>query len=145
MLTDLIAAAADDAAALVAAPGHATLWPTLDGRGLNKTALAALALVLLDRPVTPASLGVAQLGFQLLVDEGGDGPWLDRLPDALTTALAQLPGDQVVATARAWAAVPEAGLARWPAPELQLFLADLSAFAGSAAARGLPLLLWSCD
>lgn len=144
MLTDLIAAHADDATAILHAQGHATIWPTLDGRGLDLPTLAALGLVLHGQPVSAPALGIVQLTFVLLVADGDDGPALHQLPPALSLALAQLPQDQVAAMAEAWAGAAPAAFQRWDLRELRAFLAELSAFAASALAQGQQLLLWTC-
>lgn len=144
MLTDLIAAQAEEALAILATQGHANVWATLEAKGVDQVKLASLALILQDKPLAPAAVSQYVQSFKLLASGGEDGPWMDLLPEDLLLALAALPQAQVPVAAAAWVATPEAQQDRWDLPDVEDFLRELSALAASAAAQGQQLLLWVC-
>jgi len=142
MITDLIAAPIDAAEAILATPGHANIWPTLEGRQLSTLQLAALSLALAGQPRTEAGVLASAGAFRALAGGHDGDPGLAALPTALSDALAGLQDEQVDAVAAAWVAGDPAA---WDhAVEAQDLLRELAAFAASARAQQHDLLLWAC-
>lgn len=150
MLTDLIAASADDAAVIPHTPGHANIWPTLEVPSVEPTQWASLRLILQQQSLpsamaAPVALSHAMQDFERIgaVGEIGD-PWLVLLPEDLSLRLAQVSEDQIAPLARAWAASEIERRPQWNAELLEFMLSDMSAFAASAVAQGHRLFLWIC-
>jgi hypothetical protein len=73
---------------------------------------------------------------------GGDqGPWVEDIRPALTTALAALPADQLDATAKAWG--DHEDLAEADPADVRATLAELVSLATTARERGVELYLWN--
>jgi len=145
MLTDLIIATPEEAAAILNVPGHASVWPTLEAKGLDPVKLATLRFILMKAEPADASKVAAYVKtFEALADEGEAGPWLRAVPEDLGHLLAQLPASDIPAVAAAWARTEELKLDGWHAADAEPFLGELSVFAAGAAAQGKRLLLWLC-
>lgn len=144
MLTDLIIANPEDAAAILNVPGHASIWPTLEAKGLDPVKLATLHFILKNEPADAAKVAACVKTFEALADEGEAGPWLRAVPEELGHLLAQLGAADIPAVAAAWARTEELKLDGWKAADAAPFLGELSVFAAGAAAQGKRLLLWLC-
>ncbi|MCV2362833.1 hypothetical protein LNV23_05135 [Paucibacter sp. DJ1R-11] len=151
MLTDLIAASAEDATVIPHTPGHANIWPTLEVSGVEPTQWASLRLILKQQALpgamdaAPVALSHAMQDFERVGPAGEQGdPWLVALPEELGTLLAQLSEDQFPALARAWLTAEAERRPHWEAEALEFLVADLAAFAATAVAQGHRLFLWIC-
>jgi len=144
MLTDLISARAEEAQAILSTPGHANIWPTLEAKTVDQVKLASLAFILKGKPLDDGPVIEYMKTFENLASAGEEGPWLNLLPIDLVEYLARLRDDQIAAVATAWAATEEARLDRWNAKEVESFVRELSAFAGSARAQDRMVMLWAC-
>ncbi len=144
MLTDLIIASLEEAPAVLNVPGHASVWPTLEAKGLDPVKLASLRFILQGQKPDTARVADYVKTFDALADEGEAGPWLRAVPEDLGLLLAKLSASEIPATAAAWARTEELSLDGWKAADAGPFLAELSAFAAGAVAQGKRLLLWLC-
>ncbi len=144
MLTDLIIATPEEAPAILNVPGHASIWPTLEAKGLDPVKLATLRFILKGEKADAARVADYVKTFEALADEGEAGPWLRAVPEDLVPLLAQLPASDMPATAAAWARTEELKLDGWKAADAEPFLSELCVFAAGAAAQGKRLLLWLC-
>ena len=142
MLSDLIAATAEDAQSILSTPAHANVWPTLEAKTVDRVKLASLALLLRDKLPDDEPVIQYMKSFQSLADGGEEGPWIELVPTDLVDDLAKLQDDRVQAVAAAWANTEEARLDGWSAKHAASFLHELSVFAGSARAQGRMVLLW---
>ncbi|MBV1775356.1 hypothetical protein KSF73_06470 [Burkholderiaceae bacterium DAT-1] len=145
MLTDLIIARPDEADTVLHATGHATIWSTMEMRGVDAVKLCALREVLKGAPERAAQASDEMDKFQVLATEGDDGPWIHSVPADLVDVLAALPDTQFERVAKAWAEAPECKLDRWQAEDLIDVLRGLNQFAENAQAQGKGWLLWVCE
>jgi hypothetical protein len=144
MLTDLIAARSEDASAVLNTLGYANVWSTLEAKSVDSVKLASLAFILKGLPLADDPVIEYMKSFQSLATAGEDGPWVELVPDELVQHLSQLGSSQLGPIARAWTATEEARLDRWVEEEVKVFLGQLSAFAASAHAQKLNVLLRVC-
>lgn len=144
MLTDLIVAIEEDAPAILNAQGHASIWPTLEAKGVDQVKLASLRFILKGLPPDDEQVIEYMKSFEALVDGGEKGPWIDALPEDLVHLLATMPGSDLPKVAGAWANIEEAKLDRWVADDVEKRLGELAALAATAVAQGKRLLLWIC-
>lgn len=144
MLTDLIAAKPEEASAVLATLGYASIWPTLESKSVDSVKLASLSFILKGLPLEDDPVIEYMKSFENLATAGEDGPWLELVPDDLVQLLSQLSGNQLGLVARAWAASEEAKRDRWVEEDVKVFLGQLSAFAASALAQKQSVLLRVC-
>ena len=144
MLTDLIAAIPTDAPAILSTLGYASVWPTLEARGVDAIKLSSLAFILRGQPLEDGPLLDHTRSFESLAIEDDGGPWIELVPQPLVIDLAQLPADRLDAVAAAWAATEEVAQAGWSETEARSFLGELSAFAATACAQDQRVLLRIC-
>jgi hypothetical protein len=142
MLTDLIAANPEEADAVLSTQGHASVWPTLEGKSVDHVKLACLAFILRGLPPDGGPVIEYMKRFNELGDAGEDGPVMYQLPADLVALLGAIQSDQFPALGTAWANLEEARRDGWSVAETTAFLRELSAFAASAQAQSKGILLW---
>lgn len=145
VLSDIIIAGSDEATSINASRGqHEEHWPTLMSKGIDTIKLGTLSQILAGRPVDDVNT-VATFMLDAIVDQSSeDGPWVHRVPDDLTAAIAALDDATADRVARQWAATDEFRLDRWPEDAVREYLHDLVKHAQRACAEGKSLLLWMC-
>lgn len=145
MLTDLIVATIEEAPAILRSQGHASIWPTLEAKGIDQVKLASLRFILRGEPPEDHAVIQYMKSFDAQADGGDEGPWIDSLPEDLVGLLATIAASDIPNLAAAWANTDEAKLDRWVAADVESLLAELSAFAAGAVAQGKRVLLWVCQ
>jgi hypothetical protein len=144
MLTNLIVATLEEAPAILQSQGHASIWPTLEAKGIDQVKLASLRFILKGEPPEDNAVIQYMKSFDIHADGGAEGPWIDSLPEDLVGLLAAIPVADIPNLATAWANTEEAQLDRWLAADVEPVLGELSALAAGAVAQGKRLLLWVC-
>ena len=138
LLTDFIIADPSEASAIFATPKPWEHWPTLQSKGLDNSALAALAQALGDEEQA-LSLEAGETLIQMRSDEG---PWLFLLPDSLLRRVADMPDNERPALLARWAGQDEMTLGGWTEEDVGNAFAALRPWFQRALESGKPLLLW---
>jgi hypothetical protein len=134
---DLILAASDEAAAIVASDYPLGSFKGVNVDGLDPLKLAALHSLLNGRPVE-----VVLREYQPVAQASPSGPWLIRLPGELIELLGKIPPPDQAAVAARWAATHLAQEESWTDQDADDFLGRLVPFAQTAAFEGVELFLW---
>jgi hypothetical protein len=142
MLTDLIAANAEEADAVLSTQGHATVWSTLEAKTVDHVKLASLAFILRGLPPEDAPVIEYMKQFKEVGTADEEGPFVYQVPSDLVGLLAAVPATRFEAFGAAWARTEEAQRDGWTASETTSFLRELSAFAASAQTQSKGMLLW---
>ena len=139
LLTDVVVALPDEAAAICAEKGaHAAKWPCFESKGLDNSALAALLTALGHADAAAALEGGEGVVFQ----ESPEGSWVFHLPDVLRDSLSTLPLDGTPAVAERWVKQEELALSGVQAEDVLPVIDQLRALAARAKVAEKPLLLW---
>jgi hypothetical protein len=138
MLTDLVVANPEEAAAVSSNSNRAAIWPCFSANGLDNSVLAALWSAL-DPAVDSSPLeGEAHLIFS----EDKAGPWVFHLPGSFVTKLSSVTPESVVTAAERWVKHPELAHAGWSASDVAPAIEALSQIASTAEKMQKALLLW---
>lgn len=143
MLTDLIAANANEAPTILQSNSHSSGWPRLEAKGVDQVKLASLRFILKGIPPDDEPVIVYMELFEPLADGGDDGPWIVAVPDELLNLLASVHKSEVSSICVAWANTEEAKLDSWEASEIEPHFCELIRFANDAIAKDKRLLLWT--
>lgn len=140
MRSEVFWAESDEAAKRYLAGGAAAAGApdVLETEELTSLELDLLQSVLTDRHVKEV---LQQPGGGVIAYGGDQGPWVEDIRPALTTALAALPADQLGAVATAWGGHEE--LAEADPADIQALLEELVSLAGTAREQGAELYLWN--
>lgn len=110
----------------------------LETEELTSLELDVLQAVLEQREVREV---LRQPGGGVIAYGGDEGPWVEDIRPALTTALAALPPDEVDRVAAAWSAHED--LAEADPADVKDLLVELVALASTARENGAELYLWN--
>jgi hypothetical protein len=139
MLTDLVVASPEEAAAVSASANRRSAWPCFESKGLDNATLAALWSAIDPSTDAKALEGDACVVFS---GPGREGPWVFELPGDFTRTLAALPRDSFLPVADRWVKSPELSHARLSGSSVVPVVEALSAIAAVAAQKNKALLLW---
>ncbi len=138
VLTDILIVDEGEAEKVAAASAPTGRWKGMAAKGLDQVKLAKLWALLEDR--SPADEPDEE--FTLLAQQSDEGPWVFRIPPALTELLARLDDGRVRSKARDWAAIEEFEADGWSGEEVRAALAELCGLAREATKQETSLLLW---
>ncbi len=143
VLSDIIIAGPDEAAAINAAGGaHLQSWPCLGSKGIDCIKLGTLSQILAGRPLDDIDAIVNFMINDALDQTSDNGPWVFLMPEQLERAIAAIGEDIEEDIASKWAATEEFVLDRWQPADVEEYLHDLIVHARKASAAGKSLLLW---
>jgi hypothetical protein len=140
MRSEVFWAGSDDAAKRyldggAAAAGAPDVYETEE---LTSLELDVLQSVMAGREVKEV---LREPGGGVIAYGGDQGPWVEDVRPALTTALAALAADQLGSVAKAWG--DHEDLAEADPADVQATLAELVALASKAREQGAELYLWN--
>jgi hypothetical protein len=110
----------------------------LEFKNLGNLDLADLAAALGDARSAELLKGEEQLVHH----NGGEGPWLFRLPVEMVNLLAQTSNADVPGVAARWAAGEQLSFLKAEAADLEPIVSQLRGFADKARREGLSMFLW---
>lgn len=140
ILTDMVIARPDEAAAIAASINPADTWPTLSLKGVDTIKLIELYCAL---SAVPYHDDLHNL-FSEACPAGPDGPWVFRYPPQLLDALTGLRVERIPAVARAWLQSEELQMDRWTQVDAQEVITQLIDHAKSVRTPEQTLFLWLC-
>jgi hypothetical protein len=140
MQSEVFVAGADDEAKRYLPDGAAAAGvdAVVETTDLTSMELDLLQSVLSEEPLKHV---LRQPGGGVIAYGGDQGPWVEDVRPALTTALASLPLDRFGPVAKAWGAHEE--LAEADPADVQALLEELVALAVTARQRECELYLWN--
>ncbi|HEY1921384.1 MAG TPA: hypothetical protein VGG44_01355 [Tepidisphaeraceae bacterium] len=143
ILTDIVIANPDEAAAINAARGqHLKRWVCLESKGVDTIKLGTLSQILAGRSIDDIDMVASFMTNGILDQASDEGPWVFLVPGELQLALAVLDQEMEKRVAEKWAATEEFRLDRWGATDVQQYLHNLVAHARKAKDANKQLLLW---
>jgi hypothetical protein len=140
MRSEVFLAESDEAAKQYLAGGAAAAGAedVLETEELTSLELDVLQSVLSGHEVKEV---LRERGGGVIAYGGDQGPWVEDIRPALTTALAALPADRLDATAKAWG--DHEDLADADPADVRATLAELVSLASAARERDVELYLWN--
>ncbi len=140
MLSEVFVAGSDDEAKgyLSGGAAQAEVGAVVETTGLTSMELDLLQSVLTAEPLKHV---LQQPGGSVIAYGGDQGPWVEDVRAALTTALASLPVARFPEVARAWGSHDE--LADADPADIQALLEELVGLAVTARQRESELYLWN--
>jgi len=128
---------ADDAEAIGESFRPIEDWSGIELKGMDPAKLATLHSL-----VTGETFDEAIAKYYIVYAASDEGPWVIRVPDALTEKLAVLEEEALEEIGEELAGTEEFEMAGWPVEELQAVLAELSLLASSSLAQGYAMFVW---
>ena len=138
MLTDLVVASPNEAAAVSASHNRSDGWLCFESTGLDNSVLAALWSSI-DPEVDSSSL---EGESHLILMECEEGPWVFNLPGPFAAELSRLSMDHVPAVAERWVSHPELAAFEWQAADVVPVIEAIASLARTAEQEKKSLLLW---
>lgn len=137
MLCDLVPGKDSEAARIAASSNASKEFGGIDVKGIETVKLAKLHAL-----VTKKSYAAVKGSYGLVAEGGEEGPWVVRLPDELTTALATLDAAKTKKTASEWAKAEEFARDHWKPAAVSRALSDMCDLARKATKAKKSLFLW---
>jgi len=143
VLTDFVVADLNEAQKVGESGAPYKEYNGIDAKGIDQVKMGTLYAILSGTEYDPEFLTSEE---SFLYTGSEDGPWVQHVPNTLTSLLAKLSADDIPRIAEAWGKTEEfdPSYSGWSLEDINAFLLEISKLALLAIHENKALLMWMC-